>query len=265
MSVSYCNRYVQIELFQGSRLLDKVLEYANKHFSEQYHLSSSLLILDDGERFKKDYLINWTYYASLQDEKTDLDTILLQSHLPIRIKILKKNDMLQKVKISMRVIGLNKVILGLDRQNKVAKRYLKARFGKYLVLETPDELHLSGSRTHFWESVMELIGSKIIHNVALDFDYEGFDGKSFGDTSFLTQDERSLRQCYLELESRFDDDFANVKKRYLKLARTYHPDNVYGKDERTIKSYQDRFKKINEAYQAIKKVCNTKRICANAS
>ncbi|PAF47201.1 hypothetical protein BKH41_07935 [Helicobacter sp. 12S02232-10] len=259
MSVSYCNRYVQIELFQGSRLLEKVLEYANKHFSEQHHLSSSLLILDDGERFKKDYLINWTYHASLQEGKNDLETLLLQSHLPIRIKILKKNNILQKIKISMRVIGLNKVILELNSQNRVAKRYLKTLFREYLVLETEDEIHLSGFETHFWENVMDLISSKIIHNVAIDFDYKGFQSETFGSSSFLTQDERLLRQCYFELESRFDDDFMSVKKRYLRLVKTYHPDNVYGKDESIIRTYHDRFRKINEAYQAIKKVC------ANAS
>ncbi|MDO7253343.1 J domain-containing protein [Helicobacter cappadocius] len=252
MNVSYCNRYIQIELFQESELFEKIMRYSSKYFSEHYRLSSSILILDDGERFKKDYLINWAYHASLEEEKSHLDAVLLHTHLPIRIKILKKNDVLQKVKVSLRVVGLDKVILTLEKKNALARRYLKNLFGVYCDFECENEIHLKARGDEFWEHIMNLISSKIIHNVAIDFDYKGFFGKKF-DSSFLTEDECNLRGYYLELESRFDDDFQSVKKRYLSLARTYHPDNVYGRDEAIVQDYHDRFTRINEAYEAIKK------------
>lgn len=257
MSVSYCNRYVQIELFQESDLLKKIMKYSTKHFREQHRLSSSLLILDDGEKFKKDYLINWAYHASLQEGKkegkSDLDTLLSNTHLPIRIKILKKNDILEKVKISLRVIALDKIVLVFERKNRVARRYLKSLFGNYCYFECENEIHLRGSGSNFWKQIIDIISSKIIHNIAIEFDYEGFGGEKFG-SSFLTEDERNLRRCYLELESKFDDDFDSVKKRYLSLVKIYHPDNVYGRDDCIVQDYHDRFTRINQAFQMIKKI-----------
>lgn len=257
MSVSCCNRYVQIELFEESELLAKMLKYSTKHFSAKYRLSSSLLILDDGERFKKDYLVNWAYHASLQEGKkegkSDLDTLLSNTHLPIRIKILKKNDILHKVKISLKVMAIDKIVLVFEKKNGVARRYLKHLFGSYCYFECENEMHLRGSGNNFWQQVLNAIGSKIIHNVVIEFDYDGFVGEKFG-SSFLTEDERNLRKCYLELESKFDDDFASVKRRYLSLARLYHPDNVYGKDECVVQDYHQKFTKINQAFEMIKKI-----------
>lgn len=102
---------------------------------------------------------------------------------------------------------------------------------------------------------MNLISFKVIHNVILDFDYDSFKNRgglgSFDD-SFLTDEERVLRGCYMTLECHYQDDFELVKKNYLKLAKEYHPDNVFGQDEQVIESYSDRFRRIQEAYEKIK-------------
>ncbi|PAF47580.1 hypothetical protein BKH46_03920 [Helicobacter sp. 12S02634-8] len=254
MCINYCNRYVQIELLQGSLLLKKVLEYAQKHFSQILTLSSSLLILDDNSSFKKDYLINWIYHAGLQEEKAALEVLLLHSALPIRIKILQTNHILHKVKVSLSLISPHKILLSLDQENRVAKRYLKSLFAPYLIAETHTAVYLCSTQSDFWANVLDLISTKVIHNVAIEFDCDGLKGQKSPPMSFLTQKEQTLRQHYLALHSRFDDDFRSIKKRYLKLAKAYHPDNVYGKDGAVIAVYAEYFKKINEAYQAIKKV-----------
>ena len=56
----------------------------------------------------------------------------------------------------------------------------------------------------------------------------------------------------MTLECHYQDDFEQVKKNYLKLAKEYHPDNVFGQDEEIIESYSDRFRRIQEAYEKIK-------------
>ena len=164
MNITYCDRYVQIELLKGTRLLDKVLEYAQKHFSKHYRLSSSLLILDDGERFKKDYLINWTYHATLQSElestkllpsptkpsqaqklessaqadeqesePSELELLLRHSHLPIRIKITSPNDMLKRVKVHIHLASLDQVLLRLEEDDRVARRSIRTLFGSKII------------------------------------------------------------------------------------------------------------------------------------
>ncbi len=46
-------KFTQIALPNSHPLLEKVLNYAKKHFSQCHMLSSSLLILNDTECFKK--------------------------------------------------------------------------------------------------------------------------------------------------------------------------------------------------------------------
>lgn len=369
MYITYCDKFVQIELAQGSRLLQKVLEYANKHFSKRYQLSSSLLILDDGERFKKDYLINWTYHATMQSvalthdttqatttqttktpqetstpkstpntseitetpqnakkstktkqakdtkeksskkakkstqnkeaevaqkaqtteisaaEKSPADSIpnnptnstnprhtddaelaqiLSYSHLPIRIKITNPNTLLKRIKVQIHLSNLGQILVRLPENNRVARRYIHALFGSNILYEVDNEFCISavGYTESMWEGVMELISSRIIHNIALDFEfnskksdsshYAGFGESGEGFETFLTREEYLLRKCYSELNVDFRDDFAKVKKQYLKLAKKFHPDNAQGKDKNTVEVFEERFKRILDAYNTIK-------------
>lgn len=405
MYITYCDKFVQIELAQGSRLLQKVLEYANKHFSKRYQLSSSLLILDDGERFKKDYLINWTYHATMQSvalahntqtqktsqkdsspkatpksdeipqykaaqnqapqsekkstkakqpkeakakttkkskkptqkaqaDKTqksiadsipsdftkadfanfaqehtssdlpkpadfatstqakiaqatleenksanpstmptnptnprhtddaELAQILSYSHLPIRIKITNPNTLLKRVKVQIHLSNLGQILVRLPENNRVARRYIRALFGSNILYEVDNEFCISavGYTESMWEAVMELISSRIIHNIALDFEFNSKKGDSYGGfgesgegfETFLTREEYLLRKCYSELNVDFRDDFATVKRQYLKLAKKFHPDNAQGKDKGTIEIFEERFKRILDAYNTIK-------------
>lgn len=279
MNITYCDRYVQIELLKNTRLLDKVLEYAQKHFSKHYRLSSSLLILDDGERFKKDYLINWTYHATLQEDKenkkllpspessraessnansqeiepepSELEQILRHSHLPIRIKITNPNDVLKRVKVHIHLSSLGQVILRLEENDRVARRYIHTLFGDKIVYEVENEfcINAAGYSESMWESVIGLISSRVIHNVALEFEYQKADSSE----TFLTREEYLLRKCYSELNVDYNEPLEIVKKQYVKLAKIFHPDNAHDKDAQTKEFYQDRFKKISQAYKTIKK------------
>ncbi len=264
MNITYYKRYVQIELVKGTRLLERVMGYASKHFSKHYRLSSSLLILDDGDRFKKDYLINWAYHATLQSQdnanqtkSSELSEILAHSYLPIRIKIINPNDVLQKVKVSIHLANLEQIILRLREDSRVAKRYIRTLFGDKIIYEENNEFCIDGSgySQAMWGGIIDLISSRIIHNTALEFEYDNAESSS----SFLTREEYLLRKCYNELDAKYDDDFESVKRQYLKLAKIFHPDNVQDKDESTVQIYQDRFNQISQAYQTIK---NSKRTIA---
>ncbi|TLD96747.1 J domain-containing protein [Helicobacter jaachi] len=290
MNVTLLEKYIQITVEEDNEFLHKALAYAEKYFSKSYRLSRTVLILDDGERFKKDYLVNWAYHAFGQDEKhqklhnlienlqnppkdtphldttdsmqspieeplQDLKYLLDFTYLPIRIKIVGKNSLIERVKISLRLLNTKRVMLKMDKANSVARRYIAHIFEDYYVGCDRDEIYLDSTKPYFWESIMNLISFKVIHNVILDFDYDSFKNRgglgSFDD-SFLTDEERVLRGCYMTLECHYQDDFELVKKNYLKLAKEYHPDNVFGQDEQVIESYSDRFRRIQEAYEKIK-------------
>ncbi|RDU60265.1 J domain-containing protein [Helicobacter marmotae] len=279
MNVTLSQNFIQITVEEDNEFLHKALAYAQKYFSKSYRLSRTVLILDDGERFKKDYLVNWAYHAFGQDEKhqkihrenaskqsvedslaeeplADLKYLLDFTYLPIRIKIVSKNALIMRVKIALRLLNTKRVILQMDKANSVARRYIAHMFEDYYVGCDRSEIYLDSTKPYFWESIMNLISFKVIHNVILDFDYDSFTNRGgLGglESSFLTDEERVLRSCYMTLECHYQDDFKHVKKNYLKLVKEYHPDNVFGQDEQVVQSYNDRFRKIQEAYEKIKR------------
>lgn len=290
MNVCLLQKYIQITVEEDNDFLHKAIAYAEKYFSKSYRLSRTVLILDDGERFKKDYLVNWAYHAFGQDDKhkklhdlyqsgessldsatldstqTSLDTpieeplqdlkyILDFTYLPIRIKIVGKNSIVERVKIALRVLNTKRVMLKMDKANGVARRYIANIFEHYYVGCDRDEIYLDSTKPYFWDSIMNLISFKVIHNVILDFDYDSFanrGGLGSFDSSFLTNEEREIRGCYMTLECNFKDDFTRVKKHYLRLAKEYHPDNVFGQGEQIVESYNERFRQIQQAYEKIK-------------
>ena len=62
----------------------------------------------------------------------------------------------------------------------------------------------------------------------------------------------SINAHFQTLNSAPGDSFDKVKKSYMKLAKEFHPDNVYGKDAQTVRNYTQRFQLIQSAFESIK-------------
>lgn len=262
MRVEAFDRFVQINIENDNDMLPKILRYARKHFQKQYQLSTSILILDDGERFKKDYLINWAYHTSLQSQKDlsvqsnlTIDKILERSYLPIRIKIISNYMLLECVRVSFRMLGLNRAVLILDKPNHIAKRYVSALLGRFVLNSNLSNIFIDTTNKDFWATLTNIIGNKIIHNIKLEFDYDSFKirfGKKGFNNSYLTQREQKLKRAYAILNCKHDDNFFTIKSNYLELIKQYHPDKVFNKDDAIIQAYNIKFIEIKEAFDLIK-------------
>ena len=66
----------------------------------------------------------------------------------------------------------------------------------------------------------------------------------------------SKRDYYQVLGVTRDADESTIKKAYRKLAMKYHPDKVSHLGEEFKKVAEEKFKKVNEAYERIKKERN---------
>ena len=257
------DKFVQINIENNNDMLSKILKYAKKHFQKQYQLSTSILILDDGERFKKDYLINWAYHISMQSQKDSLiqgsltlEMILRYSYLPIRIKITSSHALLERVKISFKTLGVDRAVLTLDRPNHIVKRYINSLLGHFILASDVLNIFMDTTNRVFWVSLANMIGNKIIHNIRLEFDYDSFKLYKFGKKSFrssyLTSREQRLKKAYATLNCKYDDDIFTIKSNYLELIKQYHPDRVFNKDKTIIDAYNIKFLEIKEAFDLIK-------------
>lgn len=267
MRVELYERLIQITIEKESYFSQKADYFANKYFADKIRLSNSLLVLDtQTNRFKKDYFLNWAYHmgSHMDESNTNVDyqTITKNSHLPIRIKYIDQKSVVEHIHIEMKFLSQERIMLRLDKQNRLARRYLISTFRDHMVGYSKKELYLDNTRPSFWEKLMNSLTEKTIFNVALKFDYDqwkvqdmmlgGFAKFSGSDSSYLTREERQLRRSYAVLECDLDDPFEAVRNKYIRMAREYHPDNVYGQDHKVIESYTEQFRNIQEAFEIIK-------------
>ena len=64
--------------------------------------------------------------------------------------------------------------------------------------------------------------------------------------------QESIKQYYELLKSDEKDSIQIIRKRYLKLAKTYHPDRVSYVDSSLMEEYTYKFRKIQKAYEVLK-------------
>ena len=64
--------------------------------------------------------------------------------------------------------------------------------------------------------------------------------------------QESLKQHYELLKSDEKDSLHVIRKRYIKLAKTYHPDRVSYGNSSLVEEYTYRFQKIQRAYEILK-------------
>lgn len=231
-------RFLQIAIKDDFPFLEKILQNAKKHFHQIHRLSNTLLILDDSRIFKKKYFLNWLLH--LQDGGCEA-RVLEHAHLPIRIKIDTRESLLYQIEARMRILGHDRVEILLSKEDLKARRCLLGIFERYIC--SNEELLLDSSKEGFWEYLMEIVHSRVVGNLILNL--------SFQDYSYMTQSEMRLESCYGILDSYMGESLPQVRKKYLQLAKKYHPDNVFGADSNTIKTYQKKFIQIQDAFEKI--------------
>lgn len=112
-----------------------------------------------------------------------------------------------------------------------------------------------------------LIGLKLIYAKAFkDFEQASKNGYSYRSYSYSNQSNSSYNQprpsvnkmeeYYAELECSPSDDFSVVKKSYRRLMKEHHYDSLASKGlpEEMLKFSEEKTKRLNEAYAAIKEL-----------
>ncbi|RDU70016.1 J domain-containing protein [Helicobacter cholecystus] len=239
-------KYIEISVKEYCPFLEKILSDANKFFSSIHKLSKSILILDDSKKIKKQYFLNSIFHLPDSYSPYNLQKLFSLCHLPLRIKIVGKNQAVYKVCVQARVQNAREIQLIMQKQDYRTKRCLIQLFGGFVKSIKGFELVLDSTKEGFWDKFMNLIEQRIVGNLLLSFDF--FRRNSL----FATKEERAMEQNYLILDSRVGDDFALVRKKYLELVRKYHPDNVFLADFEVKQIYHQKFLQVQNAFNAIR-------------
>jgi DnaJ-domain-containing protein 1 len=134
--------------------------------------------------------------------------------------------------------------------SELTRRNLKLKPAQQVRLKITDANSLA--RLEFWiQSCLDNKIMKIIYNKEELVNMKAhFRQKSSWQTP--VNNAFILKEHYQILDAKTNESFIAIQKRYRNLVKQYHPDNVYGKDEATVKSYTEKFRQVQCAFDAIR-------------
>lgn len=137
------------------------------------------------------------------------------------------------------------------RQNMDYASRLELLHVLYCVAASDNDL--SASEISLISEIAKYMGISEADNLSLRATFYGYSYSNRNNSSSYTsiRDDLSVAYEILEIDSSATDE--DVKRAYKKMAIKYHPDKVSYLGEEAQKTAEQKFKKVNEAYEKIKK------------
>lgn len=157
-----------------------------------------------------------------------------------RVDMLKLRDILNShLNIDSSCIGIN--------QNMIKSE--KVKLIHYLFGIAQADGDISNNELNLLQYIAQklIISQWDFEAIKIKFTYTG-NNSSYGNSSKVSSTDN-----YKELEIEPNASDEEIKKTYRKLARQYHPDKHASKPATEVKTAEEKFKKIQQAYNQIKK------------
>ncbi|BCZ19051.1 J domain-containing protein [Helicobacter sp. NHP19-012] len=252
-----------IEVCLDSSLYAKTSLYLRKHFPEHVRFKHTLILLEKAG-LKKAYLLNRLFYAKYALHPFNspdmfnllLEKILSNAHLPVVFKEsytskIKSKSLLALVpKVEIQAIYMHSRLV-FYYTHFLAREFLHSVFAPFILLETPFKdksnkksfLHETHAHLDALQVLMSLKNPHFKH-AYIQFIYPT-------QKLFLTKQEELILKALRTLGLGVMHSKEEIKRRYLELAKLYHPDTAPSKKpHHNIR--RQRFLEVTEAYKVLK-------------
>lgn len=238
-----------------------IRQYVDKNFTNRLNLTNAIVIFNsEKESFKRDFFLQWLY-ASYKKENPELmpsfkDNLIRRKHLPIKIKITDKKEVVSSFKLEIKPFKENIVAMKINIKNYLLQNYLRISFRKEYIEKSADghSIFLKIDSSDTKEKLQKLIKRKKVLNYPISFGYDEVWMKGFlsSNDSFVEASEDSfVLKAYEILKSTQEDTMDVIKKRYIELAKKVHPDRFFYDDSK-LKEYTEQFQLVQRAFETIK-------------
>ncbi len=245
-----------------------IKQYVEKNFTNTLTFSSTILIFNnEAEKYKRQFFLQWLY-ASYKKVNPDLmpsfkANLLKRIQQPIKIRVTDKKEMMNKYVLSIQVLDERIMTLRLEVKNYLLLNYLKLTFRKETIKRSDDgqTLYLRLDTPELRRKIAEFIGRRKLLNYATAFEYDEIAMNAF---LHPKEQERSryqvqvykdsfVRSSYALLDSSPEDPIEEIKRRYIRLVKKFHPDRFFHESSAKVAEYTEKFQKVQRAYEAVKK------------
>lgn len=276
MRVTISSSWLLVNIEENSAHAKMIRAFIEQNFKRVINLQDTIIVFnEESEIRKKKQLLFWigNVYKKLNDKtlQSFIEKITKSEDIPIKVKFTKNMDQIATglILVIKKSYLANDSVMIAHQDILILKHFLRLFFKDFNIQDSNDgHFVLHTTTIYSIKKLKELLSRQKILNFQVNFKYDLFVKKLLEsidykerefnkNSSKITQIDTEIQEAFNFLKSSIDDEFAVVKKRYLILAKKYHPDSVFDSVELT-EQYTRIFQKIQDAFNIIKSYYSNK-------
>ena len=264
MKVNISSKWILVSIQSDSQYLQMIDNFINKSFSKILKLSDTIIIFhNENELRKKKQLLFWisNIYEKVNKNvfPSFLKNIIRSEKLHLKVKIVNSQKTLTPIlTLTMRKLANEDIVVIKSSLiiNKTITHFLRVFFKDSKIKNIDGyDIGVYSDTPESIKKIKELILRKQILQFKVNCKYD-FYIKSFFNINIKsdtpTKLNFELQKSFMLLGASKSEEFKIVKRKYLKLAKQYHPDSVFNKEDKIIELHTKKFQEIQEAFTNIK-------------
>lgn len=218
---------------------------------KSYESNEKQIIIEykEQEYYKRVFLIKWLYNVFAKVTNQDIPKMkeLLVKRIEKPIKIEYKNAIKKQINVNVEIMKNSFLHLSLNLFDEYFVNELKSIVRKYVTYidDTRGIIIDISTNDSKYNTKELLLNEKNLFYIFSDKN-EIFKSLEF------SQVENKLDDYFILLNSTKEDSMKIIKKRYKKLRKIYHPDNVFHQKDDATQEYTKKFQLLQNAYNAVK-------------
>ncbi len=245
----------------GSNTLEEpwMEEFFDHHIQNTLFLENGVLILnnDASSEQKEDFLDTLTdRYTQANDLASPFYRRSLKKCKSAAVRIEIPYRKAEEVDVELFAFGPSRVKITFLENNRWIMRYLKQQLSSLVMSSTSNQIYIDVSSMSAKARLEKALNRReVLHyhiNYAYDDDFMSKLYGQFSGWSFNSDELDKMIRYHAIFELPMGSKLEDLKKRYLKLARRYHPDRVSTQSPEIVNKYTEKFKLLQEAYDALK-------------
>lgn len=264
VSVRVVLRNNAIFVQSGSDTLDEAWmdEFFDHHIDNTLFLDNGVLVLNNEQRSDK----KGEFLDALSEEYTkanDLSSPFYRRSLrkcrsaAIRIEVPYKEE--EEVGVEVYAYNPTRVKLAFDEPNRWLMRFLSQQLSPFVLSSSSSMIYIDVTTQKAKSRLEKVLNRKEVLHYKITYRYdEYFMSRLYGQYQGWGQSNDAvdrLIRYYAIFELPVGSTPKNpqdLKKRYLQLAKRYHPDRIQSDNPEVINTYTQKFQLLQEAYDALK-------------
>jgi hypothetical protein len=234
-------------------------EFFDHHIQNTLFLDNGVLVLhnENSSDQKEDFLDSLSdRYTKANDLSSPFYRRSLKKCRSAAVRIEMPYRQVEKVDVELYAYGPSRVKMTFQNDNKWVMRYLKQQLSSLVLSSTPSQIYIDVSSMSAKTRLEKALNRREVLHYQINYSYDdNFVSKLYGQFSswsFKSDEMDKMIRYHAIFELSMGSKPDDLKKRYRQLAKKYHPDSVSTKSPEVVNQYTEKFKLLQEAYDALK-------------